>query len=181
VSGPREALSLARTDMVDAAVIALTMPTDAGMKLARQLRHEFPELPVVLITRSRSFETVVEAMRIGVFDYLLKPFTMSELIDTVDRAARWRREALHARRHPADLHRQVTERTIRLSAAFAMYAGTSAAELQSLFASVSRRSPESLAHARRWRRRSVSTNRRLPPSSRRHSCTIWARLRFQMS
>jgi response regulator RpfG family c-di-GMP phosphodiesterase len=131
------------------AIIALTMPEDASMRLARQLRRECAELPVVLITRHRSFEAVVEAMRIGVFDCLLTPFDTSELMDAVDRAIAWRREALHARSHPADLQRQVTEQTVRLSETFLLHAGTSSAELQALLERLSRRSPAMLAHARR--------------------------------
>jgi len=145
----REALDLARVDTVDVAVLAFTISEDASMRLARQLRHAVPDLPVVMITGKRSFETAVEAMRIGVFDYLLKPFEMSELIDAIDRAAAWRREALQTRSHPANLRRQVAERTTRLSESFSTHAGGSSADLQSLLESLNHRNPEMLAHARR--------------------------------
>jgi response regulator RpfG family c-di-GMP phosphodiesterase len=145
----REALDLVRVDTVDVAVLAFTMSDDASLRLARQLRHAGPDVPVVVITGKRSFETAVEAMRIGVFDYLLKPFEMSALIDAIDRAAAWRREALQARSHPAALDRQVGERTTRLSETFSAHAGGSSADLHALLESLHQRNPEMLAHARR--------------------------------
>jgi response regulator RpfG family c-di-GMP phosphodiesterase len=153
--GALEALSRARADTVDVAVLTLTMPEDENMRLAKMLRDEVPDLPVVLITGTRSFDSAVEAMRIGVFDFLLKPFEMSELVDAVSRAAAWRRDALRARRHPADLQQQVAERSRRLSESFSMHSGTSPAELHSLLETLNPRSPEMLAHARRVSQLSV--------------------------
>jgi response regulator RpfG family c-di-GMP phosphodiesterase len=149
VASPDEALMRCKADTVDVAVLALEMPEHASMRLARRLRQEVADVPVVLITSGRSFDAVVEAMRIGIFDYLPKPFEMSELVDAVDRAAAWRGDALHARRHPDDLMRQVADRTAHLSQAFARHHGTSSAELDVLLESLSLGNPESLAHARR--------------------------------
>jgi response regulator RpfG family c-di-GMP phosphodiesterase len=155
VGSPDEALNVFRVDTVDIAVIALKTTENASMRLARQLRQDVPDLPVVLITGTRSFDAAVEAMRIGVFDYLLKPFEMSELIDAVDRAAAWRHEALQARSRPDDLLRQVAEQTRRLSDTFAMHVGTSSAELHLLLETLNQRNPATLAHARRVSQLSV--------------------------
>ena len=152
----REALESTFGNGVDVAVIALTMPDDAGMTLASRLRQQVPDLPIVLITGKRSFNTAVEAMRIGVFDYLLKPFEMSELTDAIDRAAEWRRAAVHARRHPADLQDQVAERTTRLSETFSLHAVSSSADLHSLLEILNQRRPETLSHARRVAQFSVA-------------------------
>ncbi|MEP7304828.1 MAG: HD domain-containing phosphohydrolase [Acidobacteriota bacterium] len=145
----REAIELTQGNGVDVAVLALTTPEDAGMRLAGRLRQQVPDLPIILITGKRSFNAAVEAMRIGVFDYLQQPFEVSELIDAIDRAAEWRRAAVHARRHPAHLQEQVADRTTRLSETFSLHAVSSSADLQSLLEILNQRRPETLAHARR--------------------------------
>jgi response regulator RpfG family c-di-GMP phosphodiesterase len=152
----REALELTHDNGVDVVVVALSVPEDAGMSLARQLRQEVPDLPVVLVTATRSFNAAVEAIRIGVFDCLLQPFEVSELIDAVDRAVEWRREAMHASDHPADLQQQVAERTSRLSETLSLHTVNSSEELQSLLEIVNQRRPETLAHARRVSQLSVA-------------------------
>jgi DNA-binding NtrC family response regulator len=117
-SGPRDAMNLARAGAVDVAVLAHTMSADGGFNLARLLRDELPDVPVVLITGTQSFDAAVEAMRIGIFDYLLAPFAMPELFDTVARAAAWRADALGARRSSSAVHRQIAEKSSRLSQTF---------------------------------------------------------------
>jgi response regulator RpfG family c-di-GMP phosphodiesterase len=151
-----EAIHASRADTVDVAVLALAMPANASMMLARRLRHDIPDVPVVLMSGTRGFDAAVEAMRIGVFDYLLTPFEMSELDYVVDRAAEWRRESLSARSHPDDLLRHIAERTTHLSETLSAQAGGSVAELYSLLETLNHRHPETLAHARRVSRLSMA-------------------------
>src|SRR5438477_3908522 len=89
VSGCQEALAVAQQLTLDVALLDLAMPLDGGMALARQLRRDNRDLAVVLVTSTRSFDAAIEAMRIGVFDYLLKPITAPELVDVVKRGIEW--------------------------------------------------------------------------------------------
>ena len=58
-----------------------------GLSLLDRVRHEYPSVPVVLMTAFGSIETAIRAVKEGAFDYLSKPFNIDELVATVRRAA----------------------------------------------------------------------------------------------
>ncbi len=149
IGDPREAVIAAREHDADVALLDLSMPEEDGLSLARRLREEIVDLPVVLITGTQSFDAAVEAMRIGILDYLLKPFAMRDLFEAVDRAVEWRRGALRARSESEELHRQIAERTGRLRDTFTDHALASSAALDALLETLNQRDPAALAHARR--------------------------------
>jgi response regulator RpfG family c-di-GMP phosphodiesterase len=159
VGGARAALDVARGTSIDVALLDLSMPEEDGVSLARRLRHEVRDLAVILITGTQSFDAAVEAMRIGVLDYLLKPFAMPELLDAVDRAVAWRHSTLRAREERDDLERQIGARAGRMRQVFADLEVASSAALDALLATLSQRNPEALEHVRRVARYSVEVAR----------------------
>lgn len=70
----------------DVVITDLKMPGMTGIELLEQIREIDDELPVVLMTAFGTIETAVEAMRLGAFDYITKPFEGDELIITIKRA-----------------------------------------------------------------------------------------------
>ncbi len=96
--GGHEALERLDDD-VDLVVTDLAMPEGDGLELLEHLRGARPELPVVLLTARGSERTAARVMRQGAFDYLPKPFDVSELEETITRAlqvASWKGEARRA-------------------------------------------------------------------------------------
>jgi two-component system response regulator YesN len=75
----QEALELARGTYPDIALIDINMPFLDGIALSQKLKEIFPDISIVLITGHEEFEYARRAMRIGVEDYLLKPFDHEEL------------------------------------------------------------------------------------------------------
>jgi DNA-binding NtrC family response regulator len=75
----QSAMSVARTEQFDAAVVDLEMPDGSGVTLLHQLKEEDPALEVLILTGHGSIETAVEAMRQGAYDYLTKPCRFEEL------------------------------------------------------------------------------------------------------
>ncbi|MDQ2855596.1 MAG: response regulator, partial [Acidobacteriota bacterium] len=65
--------------------IRMKTPVD-GLALLDYVRHEYPQLPVVLMTAFGSVETAVRAVKQGAFDYVSKPFDIDALVTTVRRA-----------------------------------------------------------------------------------------------
>ncbi|MCA9712332.1 MAG: sigma-54-dependent Fis family transcriptional regulator, partial [Myxococcales bacterium] len=63
----------------DAVISDIRMPRMDGMQLLRALTQEDPELPVILITAFGTVETAVEALKMGAFDYLEKPFEIEQV------------------------------------------------------------------------------------------------------
>jgi len=57
-----------------------------GMELLKLARERHPEMPVIMLTAYGSVETAIEALKLGAFDYVTKPFKVDELLITVRRA-----------------------------------------------------------------------------------------------
>lgn len=53
----------------------IRMPGMDGLKFLRQVRERWPDLPVILMTAYGSLETTMEALRLGAWDYISKPFS----------------------------------------------------------------------------------------------------------
>jgi DNA-binding NtrC family response regulator len=64
------------------------MPELGGMALLRRLSAEYPDVPVVMITAHGSVENAVEAVKLGAFDYLEKPFDQEQIRQIVAKAMR---------------------------------------------------------------------------------------------
>ncbi len=63
----------------------LKMPVMSGMELLEQIRRNYPEVPVVIITAYGTIQNAVQAMRLGAYDYLTKPIDYDELGLSVSR------------------------------------------------------------------------------------------------
>jgi two-component system response regulator FlrC len=83
-----DALRMTRPGAYDAVVTDLRMTGMDGLQLTARLKALDPALPVLLITAFGSLETAREAMRLGAFDYLTKPFSPEELVGAVRKAVR---------------------------------------------------------------------------------------------
>ncbi|MBN1345975.1 MAG: sigma-54-dependent Fis family transcriptional regulator [Phycisphaerae bacterium] len=83
---PAEALERIKGAHYDVIVSDLKMPGMDGVSLLRALRQAGVDTPVVLMTAYGSVQSAVEAMKLGAFDYITKPFDAEELSLLVDRA-----------------------------------------------------------------------------------------------
>jgi two-component system, NtrC family, response regulator AtoC len=89
VSDPREAQRLLSHRPFDVLVVDNLMPELGGLDLIRELvattsPSEIPQ--IVMMTAHATLESAIEAMRLGAFDYLQKPFEIDELLVVVNRA-----------------------------------------------------------------------------------------------
>lgn len=70
----------------DLLIMDIRMPKMDGMEAFKTLRLTYPQLPIIMMTAFGTAETTLEAMRLGAFDYLTKPFELSELKAVVAKA-----------------------------------------------------------------------------------------------
>ncbi len=84
--GGEEALRMVRPGAYDAVITDLRMPGMDGLQLTARLKAVDPALPVLLITAFGSLDSAREAMRLGAFDFLSKPFSPEELTLAVNKA-----------------------------------------------------------------------------------------------
>ncbi len=88
-----QGLSVLREHHIDLVVTDLKMPKVDGMTLLREALREAPDLPIVMITAHGTVDTAVEALKLGAFDYLTKPFDKDEVRQVVAKALRTRQLA----------------------------------------------------------------------------------------
>ncbi len=72
---------------VDVVITDMKMPKLTGQDVLEHVRKNFPYIPVLIMTAFGSIESAVEAMRIGAFDYITKPFSNDELMLSLAKAA----------------------------------------------------------------------------------------------
>ncbi|CAG0968246.1 partial Regulatory protein AtoC, partial [Anaerolineae bacterium] len=65
---------------IDLVFLDIKMPGIDGMRVLDTLRSEYPSLPVIMISGHATVDTAVEALRLGVFDFLTKPLDRDHLI-----------------------------------------------------------------------------------------------------
>ncbi len=83
---PSEAQALVRQHRPACVITDLKMPKMDGIELLQKIRAESPDTPVVLMTAFATISTAVQAMRLGAFDYVQKPFESDEILVIVERA-----------------------------------------------------------------------------------------------
>lgn len=77
--------TLARQD-IDVVVLDIKMPGMDGIETLGEIRKSFPLVEVIMLTGHGSTETAVKGMKLGAFDYLLKPADFDELLDKLEQA-----------------------------------------------------------------------------------------------
>lgn len=81
-----EALKKDQEECYDLVITDLMMPGISGLDLLKTLRHKRPEVNVIMVTGYPTIKTAVQAVKIGAFDYIPKPFTPDQLRSLVSRA-----------------------------------------------------------------------------------------------
>jgi len=85
---PLEGLAAVRAGGFDLVLSDLKMPRMDGVSLIRELRSAGCDLPVVVMTAFATVASAVEAMKLGAFDYVQKPFEADAIVVQVERALR---------------------------------------------------------------------------------------------
>jgi two-component system sensor histidine kinase HydH len=75
---PQQALALSGQERFGLAFVDINLPEMSGLDLAAKIKEHDPHCEVVFITGSGAIENAVQALKIGAYDYLRKPFTLTE-------------------------------------------------------------------------------------------------------
>ncbi|HYB98757.1 MAG TPA: response regulator [Candidatus Limnocylindrales bacterium] len=113
MASAREALALLDKERFDLLLTDLMMPETSGIDLLHEAMKKDEELIGIIMTGQGSIDSAVEAMKIGAFDYILKPFKLSVILPVLSRAMALRRLRLEN----AVLATKVQERTRALEEA----------------------------------------------------------------
>lgn len=91
----------------DLILMDVRMPKMSGMDALPRIVVDHPETSVVMITAVADTQTAVEAMKLGAYDFVTKPFNMDDVMLRVDKALERRRLLLENRDHQRHLEQQV--------------------------------------------------------------------------
>ena len=83
-----DALRVARTDPPQVVVLDVMMPGMSGLEVLKRLRADFPYIPVILLSGIGSAQDTAQGIRLGAFDFLMKPLQIEDLIGKMSEAVR---------------------------------------------------------------------------------------------
>lgn len=89
----REALEKLEQEHFDVALVDIRMPEVDGMRLLERIQAAGLTLPVIMMTAYGTTDTAIQAMKLGAFDYVLKPFNLEDLLITLRKAVEMERMA----------------------------------------------------------------------------------------
>jgi signal transduction histidine kinase len=125
VSSPsaEDAIQRFQENSIDAVVTDIVMPTMSGIELLRHVHEISPDTPVILMTAFADMEKVLGAIKLGAFDFIIKPFTAELLTHSIEKAVHYSKLMMMEReyKHLLEEYNQeietlVSERTMSLMA-----------------------------------------------------------------
>ncbi|RJQ74502.1 MAG: response regulator [Desulfobacteraceae bacterium] len=91
-SGEEALEKLTRLDTIEVVILDIKMPGMDGVETLREIKRRFPLVEVIMLTGHATVESGIQGMKLGAFDYLMKPCDIAELVAKVQMAARKKRE-----------------------------------------------------------------------------------------
>ena len=82
----RQVMTILAQNPVEAMLLDLNMPNLDGHRLLDDVRREYPDVPVIIVTGEVDVETAVQCIKAGAFDYIVKPVEADRLVTAVNRA-----------------------------------------------------------------------------------------------
>lgn len=92
LSGKEALETLDKTRNADVVILDVKMPGMDGIETLKEIKNAHPLIEVIMLTGHATIETAIEGMRLGAFDYLMKPCDMDVLMAKVEEATKKKRD-----------------------------------------------------------------------------------------
>jgi two-component system response regulator PilR (NtrC family) len=102
----QKALDLVRKRSFDMVISDLQMPNMTGLELLKNVKAQHPDMTFMMITAFGTTETAVDAMKLGAYDYILKPFKIDEVRINIANALRSQSLEVENRTLKKELHKE---------------------------------------------------------------------------
>ena len=111
-----EALERASEQEFEIALLDMRMPGMSGSDVLQRLLRGYPDIGVIMVTAVAEVKTAVEAMNLGAFDYVTKPFDLDDILARVEKAKERRALALLVKNHQKEIEERLLQREKELRA-----------------------------------------------------------------
>jgi len=82
----KETLDIIQDTPVDLVLLDIVLPDLDGIEILQKLKEQYPDIQVIMMTGNATVENAIASMKLGAYDYLIKPFDLEELNILVERA-----------------------------------------------------------------------------------------------
>ena len=110
-------MSVVRKLKPDLVLLDLGLPDADGLDVLREVKAEFPEIPVIILTANDSLSNAIESIKQGAFHFISKPYAVEELLNLIARAIQQRQlvrqtETLHEEKQQLSKRLEKAERQL---------------------------------------------------------------------
>jgi len=144
-----EALVQLRDRDYELVISDITMSGMTGLEMIPRVKVISPDTVIVMISGVQTIESAINALRLGAFDYLMKPFDLRQAEATVVRALEHHELVVAKRRYENHLAELVDQRTAELDQALDSLENAYRSTLQALTAALETRDAETHGHSER--------------------------------
>ena len=144
-----EALARLNDSVFQLVISDITMPGMSGLDMIPHVKEFAPDTVVVMISGMQTVESAIGALRLGAFDYLMKPFDLRQVEAVVKRALEHHDLVVAKQRYENHLEELVEQRTIELDKALNSLEAAYRSTLKALTAALETRDSETHGHSER--------------------------------
>jgi putative two-component system response regulator len=144
-----EALGLLAGNDYELVVSDITMPGMSGLDMIPHVKRSSPNTVVVMISGMQTVESAIDALRLGAFDYVMKPFDLRQVEAVVKRALEHQDLIVAKQRYEDHLEELVEQRTAELDQALNSLEEAYRSTLKALTAALETRDLETHGHSER--------------------------------
>jgi len=151
----REALSHFYKDTFSLIISDIKMPEMDGVELLKKVKGMNPNMMVIMVTAYPEIDMAVEAMRLGAYDFIIKPADLDLVVLSVKKALEKKRLEEEIETYHRNLERLVEERTARLQQAYRILKKAHLDSVKVLAEAIDAKDPYTRGHSERVRRMSL--------------------------
>ena len=148
-SSAEEALSLLRVISYDLVISDITMAGMSGLEMIPYIKTISPYSVIVMVSGVQTIESAINALRLGAFDYLMKPFDLRQVEAAIERAHQHHELIVAKQKYEDHLEELVDQRTAELDDALGSLENAYRSTLQALTAALETRDAETHGHSER--------------------------------
>src|ERR1700675_4962444 len=144
-----DALAQLRGMNYELVISDITMSGMSGLEVIPHVKVVSPDTVIVMISGMQTIESAINALRLGAFDYLMKPFDLRQAECAVSRALNHHELIVAKRRYETQLEELVAQRTAELDEALCSLENAYRSTLKALTAALETRDAETHGHSER--------------------------------